>query len=120
MSEQQELKLLRDNLTCILCKENEVEVENGEKTSNYCDTCFFQVLIMRHQEFYILEDDVKVYGWTYPTVPAEILNPFDSCWDDLPEDDDYYDSMIEEREHSPHLAKWRDIPQHLWIEEKAE
>jgi len=24
----------------------------------------------------------------------------------------------EEREHSPHLAKWRDIPQEQWIKEK--
>ena len=117
---QLELNLLREELTCILCKENEVEVEGGEKTSSYCDPCFFHVLILRNGEMYILEDDVKVYGWTYQTVPAEILNPFNSCWDNLPEDDDYYYSTIEEREHSPHLAKWRDIPQHLWGEASAE
>ena len=120
MSEQQELKLLRDDLTCSLCKDEEVEVEDGEKTSSYCNSCFFHVLILRNGEMYILEDDVKVFGWTYQTVPAEILNPFDSCWDNLPEDDDYYYSTIEEREHSPHLAKWRDIPQHLWEEASTE
>ena len=108
-----------EDLTCILCKEQEVEVEDGKKTSSYCDTCFFDVLIMRHQELYILEDDVEVFGWTYPTVPAQILNPFDSCWDDLPEDDDYFESMIQEREHSPHLEKWRDMSQDQWVEEKS-
>ena len=46
------------DLTCRLCKEQDVELENGKKTSSYCDTCFFDVLIMRHQEFYILEEDV--------------------------------------------------------------
>lgn len=106
------------DLTCILCKEQEVEVEDGKKTSSYCDTCFFDVLIMRHQEFYILEEDVKALGWTYATVPAEILNPFDSLWDDLDKDDDYYESMIEERYNSPHLAKWKDIPQQQWVQEK--
>tara|TARA_R100000687_G_C6301028_1_gene95922 strand:+ start:65 stop:424 length:360 start_codon:yes stop_codon:yes gene_type:complete len=118
MNEQLELNLPRNDLTCRLCKEEEVEVEDGEKTSSYCNSCFFHVLILRHGEMYILEEDVKELEWTYQTVPAEILNPFDSCWDDLPEDDDYYDSMIEEREHSPHLAKWRDIPQEQWIKEK--
>jgi len=105
-----------EDLTCRLCKEQEVELENGKITSSYCNTCFFDVLVMRHQEFYILEEDVKEYGWTYTTVPAKILNPFDSCWDNLSEDDDYYESMIQEREHSPHLAKWKDVPQQQWIE----
>jgi hypothetical protein len=101
---------------CILCKHEEVEMEDGEPTSSYCNTCFFDVLIMREQEFYILEYDAKEMGYKYKDVPAQILNPFDSLWEDLTADDDYYEDMISQRELSPHLKKWKDIPQREWGE----
>ena len=107
--------LPNEDLICILCKEEEVEVEDGEKSSSYCNPCFFHVLILRNGEMYILEDDVKAFGYTYQTVPAQILNPFDSYWQD--EANEYYEEMEEERKLLPHLEKWKDMPQELWIEE---
>ena len=109
--------LPNEDLICILCNDEEVELENGEKTSSYCNYCFFDVLVLRNGEMYILEDDVKVFGYTYQTVPAQILNPFDANWQE--KDNEYYEWAEEERKILPHLEKWKDMPQELWIEEKA-
>ena len=108
--------LPNEDLICMLCKEQEVEVDNGEPTSSYCNYCFFEVLVLKCGDMYILEDDVKRYKYTYQTVPAVILNPFDSHWQD--EANEYYEEMEEERELLPHLEKWKDRPQEEWIEEK--
>ena len=102
-----------EDLICVLCKDEEVELENGEKTSSYCNYCFFDVLVLRNGEMYILEDDVKVFGYTYQTVPAQILNPFDANWQE--KDNEYYEWAEEERKILPHLEKWKDIPQEKWI-----
>ena len=107
--------LPNEDLICILCNDEEVEVDNGEPTSSYCNTCFFDVLVLKCGEMYILEDDVKRYEYTYQTVPAVILNPFDSHWQD--EANEYYEEMEEERKLLPHLKKWKDRPQEEWIEE---
>ena len=54
--------LPNEDLTCILCKEEEVEVEDGEKTSSYCNSCFFHVLILRNGKNYLETMKPYLYG----------------------------------------------------------
>ena len=108
---------VNEDLICSLCKDEEVELENGEPTSSFCNYCFFDVLVLRCGEMYILADDVEKFGYTYQNVPIEILNPFDSHWQE--KDNEYYEEMEDEREYLPHLEKWKDMPQEKWIEEKT-
>ena len=89
---------------CDLCNEFEVEMENGEPNSSFCNSCFFDVLIFRNDQMWIFEDDMKAFGYNYKTVPIQVLNPFDSQW----ENSDYVEEMKEEQKLFPHLEKYKD------------
>ena len=41
---------------CALCNKVEVEMENGEPTSSFCNGCYFDVLVFRCHEMWIFED----------------------------------------------------------------
>ena len=101
---------------CALCNEVEVEMEFdvlGQfiPTSSFCNGCYFDVLVFRNHEMWIFEDDMIAMGYNYQTVPIQVINPFDSHW----EDSDYADEMKESQEGFPHLEKYKDrLDYHNW------
>jgi len=92
---------------CALCNKVEVEMENGEPTSSFCNGCYFDVLVFRCHEMWIFEDDMITFGYNYQTVPIQVLNPFDSQWEDC-SGGDYVEEMKEEQKRFPHLEKYKD------------
>jgi len=100
---------------CDLCCEQEVEMENGEPTSSFCNPCFFDVLDLKLGEMWIWEEQMKGEGYNYQTVPIQVLNPFDSIW----EDSEYIEMMEEAKPYHKHLEKFKDIPSKLWGVDKC-
>ena len=106
----------KNDLTCRLCR---VTVDSEDETS-FCSDCHFYILTYIEDEEWIFQDQVEAMGWTYATVPVQILNPFDSRWDEPDVDEDVLELINDKREASPHLEKWKDIPQVEWKEEIIE
>ena len=106
----------KNDLTCRLCR---VSVDSEDETS-FCSDCHFYTLTHIADEEWIFQDQVEDMGWTYATVPVQILNPFDSRWDDPDVDEDVLVLINDKREASPHLEKWKDIPQEEWKKEIIE
>jgi len=102
-----------NDLTCRLCR---VTVYSEDETS-FCSDCHLYTLTYLEEEEWIYPEDVEDMGWTYATVPVGILNPFDSRWDDPDVDEDVLELINNQREASPYLEKWKDIPQEEWKEE---
>ena len=105
-----------NDLTCRLCR---VTVDSEDETS-FCSDCHFYTLTYIEDEEWIFQAQVKDMGWTYATVPVQILNPFDSRWYEPDVDEDVLVLINDKREASPHLEKWKDIPQEEWKEEIIE
>ena len=106
----------KNDLTCRLCR---VSVDSEDETS-FCSDCHFYTLTYIEDEEWIFQDQVEDMGWTYATVPVQILNPFDSRWDEPDVDEDVLELINDKREASPHLEKWKDIPQEEWKKEIIE
>ena len=106
----------KNDLTCRLCR---VSVDSEDETS-FCSDCHFYTLTHIADEEWIFQDQVEDMGWTYATVPVQILNPFDSRWDEPDVDEDVLELINDKREASPHLEKWKDIPQGEWKKEIIE
>ena len=106
----------KNDLTCRLCR---VSVDSEDETS-FCSDCHFYTLTHIADEEWIFQDQVEDMGWTYATVPVQILNPFDSRWDEPDVDEDVLELINDKREASPHLEKWKDIPQEEWKKEIIE
>lgn len=98
---------------CALCDDQKVEMENGEPTSSFCNSCFFDVLDFKCDEMWIWEKDMKAFGFTSQDSPVQVINPFDSQWHDC-SSGDYVDEMKEAQKSHKHLKKFKDIPSDSW------
>ena len=63
---------------CQFCREEYTcDVDNG-----FCDECWFEVGIWRHEQLWVFEETAIEYGWTKETSPIAVIDPDDEIWDD--------------------------------------